>query len=97
MLKIDRNAFLALALGMSVGGCYVAAPPPQQPGYYPRASAPPPGGMDPMAAPQEECVGWTQAGECNEWAQPGDTAAPQDECVNWTPTGECNRWEPNRE
>jgi hypothetical protein len=97
MLKIDRKAFLALALGMSVsGGCYVAATPPPQPGYYPRPAGPPPPSGDPMAAPHEECIGWAPTGECTQWDQ-GGAAAPQDECVGWTPTGECNRWAPTQE
>ena len=100
MFKIDRKAFLALALGMSAGGCYVSTPPPA--GYYPQPApspqaAPTPGGepASRAAAPQDECVGWTPTGECNQWEPMA--AAPQDECVGWTPTGECNRWEPTQE
>ena len=95
MLKIDRKAFLALALGMSAGGCYVSTPPPA--GYYPQPApspqaAPTPAGAPAprTAAPQDECIGWTPTGECNRWE-------PTQECVGWTPTGECNQWEPYRE
>jgi hypothetical protein len=95
MLKIDRKAFLALALSMSAGGCYSANPPPAA---YPRAApAPAPGeaeGQGAMAAPHEECVGWTPTGECNQWEDM--PAAPQDECVGWNRAGECNRWDPPR-
>jgi hypothetical protein len=84
MLKIDRKAFLALALGMSVGGCYTSNPPPAVgPATSPAPAAAP-------AAPQDECIGWTPTGECNKWE-------PTQECVGWTPTGECNKWEPYHE
>jgi hypothetical protein len=94
MLKIDRKAFLALALGMSVGGCYVNTNPP--PGPRPQmAPAQPQPPQGPQVAPQQECVGWTPTGECNEWE--AMAAAPQDECIGWTPTGECNQWQPTQE
>jgi hypothetical protein len=93
MLKIDRKAFLALALGMSMGGCYTSSPPPAA---YPQAGpAQPPAYQSPRTAPHAECIGWTPAGECNEWESMA--AAPQDECIGWTPTGECNAWEPTQE
>src|SRR6187402_3630909 len=95
MLKIDRKAFLALALGMSVGGCYTNPPPAAypQPQGQPMQAEPPYQGQS--AAPQDECVGWTPTGECNQWESMA--AAPQDECVGWNRAGECNRWEPARE
>ncbi len=96
MLKIDRKAFLALALGMSAGACYVSPSPP--PAAYPRqapAQAQPGADQPPSAAPQDECVGWTPTGECNQWESMA--AAPQDECIGWTPTGECNAWAPTQE
>ncbi len=102
MLKIDRQAFLALAMGMNLGACYVSSPPPQQPRQTTM-----PGPANEMAptveggsmAPADECVNWTPTGECNRWEprNEGGMMAPAQECIAWTPTGECNRWEPRKE
>ncbi len=89
MLKIDRSAFLALALGMNLGGCY-SSPPPQQTMGNTTRSMPGPTSETAYAAPHNECVGWTPTGECSQWEA---ATAPQNECVGWTPTGECNKWD----
>ena len=102
MLKIDRQAFLALAMGMHLGACYTSpsTPPPGQP----RQAMPGPSnemGMSPTGegmAPADECVGWTPTGECNKWEPRNEGGyMPTQECVGWTPTGECNKWEPRNE
>ncbi len=93
MLKIDRGAFLALALGMNLGACYSSSPPPQQPMGNGAARTMVGPTAETAYAPHNECVGWTPAGECTDW----QAAAPHDECTGWTPTGECNQWAPVNE
>ena len=102
MLKIDRQAFLALAMGMNLGACYVSSPPP--PPQQPRQMPGPANEMAPTGegamAPADECVAWTPTGECNRWEprnEGGGMMAPAQECIAWTPTGECNKWEPRKE
>ncbi len=89
-MKIDRQAFLALALGMNAG-CIIeqrgqtvqqpssgnVAMPVQQQGYRPAQEG---------YAPSQEVASPTR-----------ETVAPAQECIGWTPTGECNRWQPTRE
>lgn len=94
-VRINREGFLALALGMNAVGCYVSSP---QPSYFtqpsPPAPPPPPAPADEAAyQPTQECVGWTPAGECNLW-EPRQEYEPTSECTGWTPTGECNAWQP---
>jgi hypothetical protein len=94
-MKIDRQGFLALALGLNAVGCYVSSPPPTYmgpPGRPPAASAPAPA-VEAASGPTQECVGWTPAGECNLW-EPLQGYQPTQECVGWTPAGECNQWQP---
>jgi hypothetical protein len=88
MLKIDRNAFLALALGMNLGACYTSPSPQPTMGNQTRPM-PGPVSETAYAAPHNECVAWTPTGECNKW----QASAPHNECVGWTPTGECNKWD----
>jgi hypothetical protein len=97
MLKIDRQGFLALALGMNLGACYTNPPPsnmgPGGGGYgQPMQTAPT---SEASYAPSQECVGWTPAGECSQWAprHEGHGMAPVAECIGWTPAGECNQWD----
>ncbi len=98
-LKVDRQGFLALALGMQLGGCFVSTTP--APPSTPRNMPGPSNEMAPTGeamAPAQECTGWTPTGECNRWEPRGEAVmAPAQECVGWTPTGECSKWEPRRE
>jgi hypothetical protein len=101
MLKVDRQAFLALALGMQLAGCYTSTTPMGgQPMGQPRQTPGPANEMAPSheghMAPAQECTGWTPTGECNKW-EPRNEMAPAQECTGWTPTGECNKWEPRKE
>jgi hypothetical protein len=100
MLKIDRQGFLALALGMQLGACYTSSttPPPSGGGgqkMMPTSEMSPTG--ESAMAPAQECVGWTPTGECNKWEPRNEAMAPAQECIGWTPTGECNKWEPRNE
>jgi hypothetical protein len=92
MLKIDRSAFLALALGMNLGACGGSATPaPANPGSGPTTKATPGPTSESMAmAPHNECIGWDPKGECTKWA-------PTEECVAFDPKGECTKWEPRKE
>lgn len=90
-MKIDRQAFLSLAMGMQLGGCYVT--PATSGSAYPQQQRP----MAPQPtteahAPTQECVAWTPAGECYQWAQ-ATSHAPVQECVGWAPSGECVQWD----
>jgi hypothetical protein len=96
MLKIDRHAFLALALGMNLGACYTASPPPSSSMGNQQRSMPGPT-SEAGYGPVQECVGWTPAGECNQWEPRQEAMAPVQECVGWTPAGECNQWAPGGE
>lgn len=93
MLKIDRQAFLALALGMNLGGCYTSA----QPAAIGRSTTAPQPAVRRGMAPVQECVEWTPAGECSRWEPQQEAYAPTNECTGWTPAGECNQWEPHNE
>jgi hypothetical protein len=92
MLKIDRNAFLALALGMNLAACASAKPatgPASNNTTSDKAMAPTQeGGM--AVAPHNECVAYSPTGECTKWE-------PTQECVAWSPTNECTKWEPRNE
>ena len=99
MLKIDRQGFLALAMGMQLAGCYTSpsTPPPAGGRKMMPTNEMAPTGETGMA-PAQECVGWTPTGECNKWEPRNEGGmAPVQECVAWTPTGECNKWEPRNE
>jgi hypothetical protein len=65
MLKIDRQAFLALALGMNLGACYTQASGTAGVGPQPRVMPQPT--AEAGYGPAQECVGWTPSGECNQW------------------------------
>jgi hypothetical protein len=89
MLKIDRKAFLALALGMNLGACGGKAAPASTTTTEQKGTMSPTGeGM--AAAPHNECIEFTPTGECTKWE-------PTQECVAFSPTGECQKWEPRHE
>ncbi|MBX3161010.1 MAG: hypothetical protein KF773_33935 [Deltaproteobacteria bacterium] len=97
MLKIDRNAFLALALGMNLAACFsggkAGGPATTGPGVTDTHSGkrmPPPSGEAGMMAPHGECVEFDPSGECTRWE-------PTQECVEFDPSGECTKWEPHGE
>lgn len=112
MLKIDRHAFLALALGMNLGACFTSsAPPPSDPTMQrggPMENSPTAEGTAPTGeggpttetgmAPTGE-GGIAPRDECIKWNPKGECTqvAPTQECIGWSPTGECTKWEPRRE
>ena len=93
MLKIDRTAFLALALGMNLAGCYTKSTattgtPGSNTGMTKKMPPPTHEGM--AVGPHNECVEFSPTGECTRWE-------PTEECVQFDPTGECTKWEPQGE
>ncbi|MEJ7602819.1 MAG: hypothetical protein WKG01_33335 [Kofleriaceae bacterium] len=108
MLKIDRQAFLALALGMNLGACFSSSAPAgtspamMEKGGQPSGDPTTQGGMTPTTesgmAPTREGAMVAPREECVSWNPKGECTqvAPQQECVGWSPTGECTKWEPRR-
>ena len=93
MLKIDRQAFLALALGMNLGACYTQASGTAGYGTQPRVM-PQPTAEAGYGGPAQECVGWTPSGECNQWEPRNEVGmSPTQECIQWDPSGECTDWD----
>ena len=94
MLKIDRKAFLALALGLmgstGLGACAGKAAGPASNTTTTQKSEMAPTGEGMAAAPHEECIAWSPTNECTKWE-------PTQECVAWSPTNECTKWEPKSE
>ena len=99
MLKIDRQAFMALALGMNLGACFSSSAPAgtspamMEKGGQPAGDPTTQGGMTPTTeagmAPTRE-GGMAPTGE-------GGMVAPREECVNWNPKGECTQVAPTQE
>jgi hypothetical protein len=88
MLKIDRKAFLALALGMNLGACGGKQTP--APSNNETKSMPGPTNESMAVAPHNECIDWDPKGECIKWQ-------PTEECTAWDPKGECTKFEPIKE
>jgi len=98
MLKIDRQAFLALALGMNLGACFTSSAPAQT---GPEITNPDDkGGGGPTAegtAPTTESgMAPTREGGMAPTRE-GGTVAPTQECMKWNPKGECTQVAPTQE
>lgn len=88
-MKIDRQRFLSLVLGMSspLVGCGGAAQ------SEPVATTPS-ATVQVGVAPTAECIDWSPAGDCLAYGQVPGTVAPTAEAT-YAPTGECYGWDSN--
>ena len=95
-MKIDRQRFLSLVLGMTspLVGCGGAAQ--QEPVYSaPRSS------VSVTVAGTAECVDWSPSGNCLAYGvatpivAPTAEYAPTGECYGWDANGTCTEWQPD--
>ena len=88
-MKIDRQKFLAIALGLAGcgGGQPASGGQEGSSGGEVEAVEVSSGGE---VAPSAGCTEWDPSGECIAWVEDG----PAEECVEWDPSGECIGWEP---
>jgi hypothetical protein len=89
-MKIDRQRFLSLVLGMTsplvgCGGATATEPAPARPSQSVTVAVGP--------APTAECIDWSPSGACLAYGVlPGAVVAPTAEAM-YAPTGECNGWD----
>jgi len=95
-MTFDRKRFLALALGMSLGGCGGQGKGPEATRSTKSGTMTmPPASKDlGKAMDDPACNGYDPTNECVSWddgtVMSGYT--PTNECVRWEPTGECDAW-----
>jgi hypothetical protein len=94
-MKIDRQRFLSLVLGMSsplvgCGGAAQSEPVATTPTHTVSVSV----------APTAECIDWSPSGACLAYGQVAALAptteaayAPTSECYGWDSNGTCVEWE----
>jgi hypothetical protein len=96
-MLIDRNRFLALALGMSLGACgggQKPAPAPSNTSGAMEMGTTDEAGGTARTMDDLQCNGYDPTNECVSWND-GTVLqgyAPTSECIRWTPTDECNAW-----
>ena len=96
-MKIDRQRFLSLVLGMAspLVGCGGGRP-------YEPAPARPSASVSVVVPGDAQCVDWSPSGACLAYGRPPDPVmqptaeyAPTGECYGWDQNGTCTEWVPD--
>lgn len=111
-MKIDRNKFLALALGVNILACAAPKTPDAEPAEQDingQELTTPPAASSGMSqegmtqegmtqeGPMEECIDWDPNNECIAWEPIGNETYNPDDLDSTGPMDECIEWDPTGE